>query len=297
MRARNIKPGIFSNEILGQADPIYTLLFEGLWCLADKAGRLEDRPLRIRAELFPYREGLNVNGYLTELEQWGFIRRYEAGGAKLIQVLNFTKHQSPHHTERQSQLPSIPDDYTLTVKPPLGLRGNPPDSLIPDSLIPDSSITPLPPASGGEAPKVAFTGRKPKKGSIDAFMATDMPREVIDAAIRLFAAWDKNDPDGREIHSAFPLMVTRMADIIAKHGPNLTVDVLEQGAMDYLAQQVKRRKAPQYYFGNEPPQGADKPLWRSYAEAAYMKRKLVAQATTPAPADPLLIDSEAPVYD
>ena len=44
MRARNLKPSIFKNELLAVADPLYTLVFEGLWCLADREGRLEDRP-------------------------------------------------------------------------------------------------------------------------------------------------------------------------------------------------------------------------------------------------------------
>ena len=46
-RARNIKPALFKNEVLGVADPIATLLFIGLWTLADRRGILEDRPLQI----------------------------------------------------------------------------------------------------------------------------------------------------------------------------------------------------------------------------------------------------------
>ena len=95
-RARNIKPGFFKNEILGVADPLYSLLFEGLWVLADRSGRLEDRPLRIKGEVFPYREGLNVDAMLTWLESNGFIRRYTAQGKKCILVLEFVKHQNPH---------------------------------------------------------------------------------------------------------------------------------------------------------------------------------------------------------
>ena len=79
MRARNIKPGIFRNEILGSSDPLLTLLFEGLWCLADREGRLEDRHLRIKAEVFPYRENLDIHRYLTELERTGFVQRYKVG--------------------------------------------------------------------------------------------------------------------------------------------------------------------------------------------------------------------------
>lgn len=145
MRARNIKPALFKNELLGVADPLLTILFQGLWCLADREGRLEDRPLRIKAEIFPYRENLDVNGYLTVIERLGFIRRYSADGIAIIQVVNFLKHQAPHKTERPSTLPKYPEesiDYKITVKAPLSNDGLtaalPPDSLIPDSLIPDT---------------------------------------------------------------------------------------------------------------------------------------------------------------
>src|SRR6267143_3071778 len=128
MRARNIKPGIFKNEILGSSDPLLTLLFQGLWCLADREGRLEDRPLRIKAEVFPYRENLDINRYLTELERIGFVQRYKVGEVALIQVLNFKKHQNPHHTEKKSELPA-------PVNSPLTNGEYPADSLIPDSLV------------------------------------------------------------------------------------------------------------------------------------------------------------------
>ena len=101
-RARNIKPGFFKNEVLGVADPLYSLLFEGLWVLADRAGRLEDRPLRIKGEIFPYRDGLNVDEMLCWLESNGFIQRYTAQGKKCILVLEFVKHQNPHKNEAES---------------------------------------------------------------------------------------------------------------------------------------------------------------------------------------------------
>jgi hypothetical protein len=140
-RARNIKPGFFKNEDLGTADPFVSLLFAGLWTLADKSGILEDRPLRIKAELFPYRDGFDINGYLTVIEQFGLIHRYEVDGVKYIQVAKFKEHQNPHHTEKDSIYPSYSDSCKLTVKEPLNNGITPADSLIPDSLIPDSLNT------------------------------------------------------------------------------------------------------------------------------------------------------------
>lgn len=140
-RARNIKPSLFKNELLGVADPLLTILFESLWCLADKAGRLEDRPLRIKAETFPYREGLDINGYLTELQRLEFIDRYVVDGVSIIQVINFKKHQNPHKTEKESELPEKQinsDSCAITVKDTLNNGTSRADSLIPDSLNTDS---------------------------------------------------------------------------------------------------------------------------------------------------------------
>lgn len=141
-RARNIKPGFFKNEILGVADPIYSLLFEGLWVLADRSGRLEDRPLRIKGELFPYRDGLDMEGLLSWLQAQEFILRYTIAGKRYIQVVNFVKHQNPHKNETESEIPS--SDSIGTTSEKIGSARAClliPDSLIPDSpfLIPDSS--------------------------------------------------------------------------------------------------------------------------------------------------------------
>ena len=102
--ARNIKPGFFRNELLAEMPVAARLLFIGLWCLADKAGRLEDRHKRIRLEIFPF-DDVDVDGLLNLLAEQGFITRYEAKGKKLIQVENFLKHQSPHKTEKESEYP------------------------------------------------------------------------------------------------------------------------------------------------------------------------------------------------
>ena len=167
-RARNIKPSFFTNELLGTEDPMVSLTFAGLWCLADKEGILEDRPLRIKAELFPYRENLDVNGYLTVLQRLGFIHRYVVNGVGYIQIINFEKHQCPHHTEKSKKYPKYQDVKDLTVKSPLSndekqvpTRSDSlihdsliPDSLIEDSLIPDSPIQGSLPAEEGDTEKI-----------------------------------------------------------------------------------------------------------------------------------------------
>jgi hypothetical protein len=142
-RSRNIKPGLFQNEILGIADPLYTLAFQGLWLVADREGRLEDRPQRIRAQTFPYRT-VDMDALLDWLHANGFILRYKVGEKRFIQVLNFGRHQNPHKNETESVIPA-PDETGRTPEK-IGTRSEeigsaPADSLllIPDSLNPSTA--------------------------------------------------------------------------------------------------------------------------------------------------------------
>jgi len=149
-RARNIKPGFFKNYELADLGPIAQVLFAGLWCLADKEGRMEDKPRLIKAEIFPYYE-CDINGELTKLERLGFVERYTECGIAVISVCNFKKHQTPHNTEKASTLPArssenqhqstvSEDNGGFTVDSRKSNGGKTPDSLIPDSLIPSSLI-------------------------------------------------------------------------------------------------------------------------------------------------------------
>ena len=153
-RSRNIKPGFFTNDDLGELDPLARLLFAGMWTIADRSGRLEDRPKKIKAEVLPY-DNCDAEAFLAQLAERGFILRYEAGGKRFIQVLAWGKHQNPHCKEAPSTIPA-PDGHmdeteaaqckhsASTVQAqvkqsPLPERAG----LIPDSLnlIPDSLVS------------------------------------------------------------------------------------------------------------------------------------------------------------
>ena len=147
-RSRNIKPGFFLNDKLAECDPLARLLFAGLWCIADREGRLEDRPKRIKAEILPY-DDCDVDKLLNQLAKQGFIIRYEIDDKRYIQISNFLKHQNPHIKEAASTIPPPPEvepapdeHHTSTVLAPEKHSSFPADSLnlIPDSLnlIPDS---------------------------------------------------------------------------------------------------------------------------------------------------------------
>jgi hypothetical protein len=104
-RARLLKPGFFKNEELLELPFEGRLLFAGLWTLADRTGHLEDRPKRIKIELFPA-DDVDVGDLLDNLSARGFIHRYTANGVALIHIPSFPKHQSPHKNEPASTVPA-----------------------------------------------------------------------------------------------------------------------------------------------------------------------------------------------
>ena len=92
MRIRTIKPEFWKHDGIAELEYAARLLFIALWCIADRRGRMEDRPKRIKAECFPY-DDLDVESMLSDLHRAGFIDRYEAEGVRVIEVRSFEKHQ------------------------------------------------------------------------------------------------------------------------------------------------------------------------------------------------------------
>lgn len=138
-RSRNIKPSIMDNEDLAALEPLTRLLFVYLWMLADREGRLEDRPTRIAKQALGYDRTADVGVMLDDLQRAGFIVRYVADGKACIQVLAFKDHQSPHVREAASELPGPP---TTKVSAEHNLGKAEPSPGSPDSgfLIPDSGF-------------------------------------------------------------------------------------------------------------------------------------------------------------
>lgn len=139
-RARSIKPGFFTNDSLVELSFSTRLLFIGLWTIADKEGRLLDRPKKIKMEVFPA-DDVDCDAGLTLLAGSGFLTRYEVAGVRYIQISNWKKHQSPHIKEANSSIPAFPGKApALPVQQP----ANPePAALTPDSglLTPDSPFS------------------------------------------------------------------------------------------------------------------------------------------------------------
>lgn len=170
-RARNIKPGFYKNEDLAECSIWARYIFPGLWMLADREGRMEDRPKRIKGELLPF-DSQDAEPLLRELEERGFIIRYRINGGSYIQITKFLQHQTPHYSEKQSVImPPVLQELNsddekenpVSSKKTVSMKrgSQPPESLFTDSLNP-SSLNPSSPT-----PSVA----------VDTTLGTDIERE------------------------------------------------------------------------------------------------------------------------
>lgn len=154
-RLRTIKPGFFLDEYLAECQPLARILFAGLWCIADREGRLEDRPRRIKAECLPY-DDCDVEQLLDELLAHGFIMRYSVNGGSYITIPKWAKHQSPHQKEAASTIPA-PDLTDASTIPALEF---PPSSCL-GSCLTNSSGSCL----DGEPPVDSVDKSRPRKSS------------------------------------------------------------------------------------------------------------------------------------
>jgi len=211
-RSRNIKPGFFQNEQLVELDFGARLLFIGLWTIADREGRLESRPKKIKMQLFPA-DDLDVSRALLGLAKYNLVTLYSVENVDYIEINNFLKHQHPHHKETESVIPKC-----VSPRQALDKSGsNPSDSLLPitDSLNPETES--LNPKTDTPTPKKE---RKPKKEI--------KPRENIEGLN--IEAFDKYLAYRKEagIKKLTKQGETLSAKKLVKLGGNKQIEVVEQ---------------------------------------------------------------------
>lgn len=178
-RARLLKPGFFTNEELADLSPLHRLCYEGLWTQADRLGRLEDRPKRIKIAILPF-DDVDVDALLTDLAAHGFIIRYEVNGDRYIAIPTFPKHQTPHIKEPDSAIPAPPKGNKLhSTGPVSGQHGtstgltpgqtalvqSPCTESLTGSLVQDRCTeSEAEPESESESPSAPLRGASPPKG-------------------------------------------------------------------------------------------------------------------------------------
>lgn len=103
-RIRTVKPAFFTSDQVCACTPLARLLFMGLWCEADRDGRLHDKPNQIKFRVLPG-DACDVDALLWELARHGLIARFEAADP-YIQITKFRDHQRPHPKEPPSAIPA-----------------------------------------------------------------------------------------------------------------------------------------------------------------------------------------------
>jgi len=257
-RSRNIKPGFFKNEDLAECSVWARLIFAGLWTLADREGRLEDRPKRIKGELIPF-DAQDVGPLLCELADRNFILRYEVEGQKFIQISKFMAHQSPHYSEKKSVIkpPSLPEYGP--IKPPVlpehsekvsvMKRGSqPPDSLIPDSLIPDS-LQRLSPSASLQAHPIANALGPNEEAAEPVLRANSSAPDCPYSAIA--EAYHQELP---ELPSIVVLSPNRKRALQARWREVCTAEHLDsQGGLTFFRDFFRRIKQSEFLLGKTAP--------------------------------------------
>ena len=177
-RIRTIKPETFDDPDLYALTPLARWLFIGLWTQADREGRLEDDPRRVKTRLLGG-DNVEPNTLLDQLSP-KFITRYSVNGSKFIQVNNFVKHQRPHPKEPASVIPAWTKRNGRTCKKTAS-------KVDPGSLILDPGSLVLDPGSqsSADADYEAFRdaypvsrrvgGKAVKSAFLTALKACDLP--------------------------------------------------------------------------------------------------------------------------
>jgi len=218
-----LKPSFFTNEQLGSLSFGARLVFQGLWLVADREGKLEDRPSRLKVEIMPY-DKVNMNALLQALHDAGFIVRYEANGVPYIQIPNFGKHQRIHPNEAPSDIPNPEPSGNV----PSATHQGPSKS----SRITSYSVPTLTPNSPSDDPS-DHPQEEPTPPAtalpVDRFYATSKRNEEIAALI------DHATANGRKLDGG------RTAAFLKAHPKTAVMDALQQaigrkaaGLEDYM---------------------------------------------------------------
>jgi len=111
-RIRTIKPEFFLHEELFDAEAATNLplrvAFIGLWTQADREGRFEWRPRRLKAAILPY-DDVDMARVLHALATRGFIAQYACEGREFGVIPSFPRHQVINNREADSEIPAPPE--------------------------------------------------------------------------------------------------------------------------------------------------------------------------------------------
>lgn len=121
-RIRTVKPEFFTSESVLSVSPLARLFFIGLWCEADREGRLKWKPKTLKFRYLPA-DNVDVDQLASELEENDMIKVYSVSDVDYCEVTGFTSHQVVNNRERASELPSRLCDASTTRQPRVKAEG------------------------------------------------------------------------------------------------------------------------------------------------------------------------------
>jgi hypothetical protein len=220
-RSRNIKPGFFQNEVLADMPALVRLLFAGLWTIADRDGRLEDRARRIKVALMPYDE-IDVDGALDMLSAGSdpFIIRYEVDGARYIQITKWHEHQKPHHMELASQIPAFSVNESSTTC----------------AQTVHEECTPRPPVKGISNKVKGISNQESEESAIEP-EAVGPVDDFIVQRDRFTDCW--NNAQGVRLISS--MSNTRLSQLRARLGETIRIQAVAWNWLDALEEMIRTK--------------------------------------------------------
>ncbi|HOT98928.1 MAG TPA: hypothetical protein PKZ83_17530 [bacterium] len=124
-RNRIIKPEFWADAKVGRLSFGARLLYIAMWNFADDYGTISASPRRLLGDAFENDESVtleNVQGWLTEIETQGQIRKYTANEKDWYEIVHFKDHQRISHKSTR-----------VNPKPPVQLSGDSPATLRQDT--------------------------------------------------------------------------------------------------------------------------------------------------------------------
>jgi hypothetical protein len=105
-RIRTIKPEFFTSDDICALSALARLLYVGLWCEADRAGRLVWMPRVFKRRYLPD-DACDIDRLANELLKRGLVELYGMG---LAYIPTFSRHQLVNPREASSKLPAPEGD-------------------------------------------------------------------------------------------------------------------------------------------------------------------------------------------
>lgn len=113
-RIRSIKPEYWIDEKVTDLNPWARLLFIGMWNFADDQGYIDDKPRRIKMQVFPG-DDLDIADLIADLVAAGLLTPYDSPVGPVLHIRNWDKHQK---VDRASGARFDPSTLVVRTPPP-----------------------------------------------------------------------------------------------------------------------------------------------------------------------------------